>query len=271
VFFEVFDAEGHGYLTKPQVTNVIDFIYRFFYDNHYPNAAEFVEKVFSNLDTSKRGKISFTEFENILLLDKKLARCFLPSGNETKKSVDSLLPSVSELNERRSASSPGRRRNISLGPGNSGAPSSGDEFPVSPRGSSLAESTNANASQPTKLNAANQHQHQHQHHQHQHHQHQHQHHQHHHRDRSSSANADKHLRKDSPTPSVPSPGGGETRPNISGAPASPASIPASPSTLVKKTMSRQELVDSLPSSHALSGTTSTFSKVDSSEQCCTIS
>ena len=39
---------------------------------------KFVKVLFTSLDTNKDGKLSFQEFEKALLLEPKLARCFVP-------------------------------------------------------------------------------------------------------------------------------------------------------------------------------------------------
>jgi len=89
--FQVFDTENKGSLDRSQVNSVVDFIYRFFYGKKPADSNIFVERLFSNCDTEKSGRLSFSEFEKILLLDPKLARCFLPTSNSRRQTVDEIV------------------------------------------------------------------------------------------------------------------------------------------------------------------------------------
>lgn len=107
VIFDVFDTKKIGVLDRKAVSDLVDTVFTLYYqESDRPKTKHLVDKLFNNLDKNREGHLSFAQFEGALLVEPKLARCFLPnsasrsragsekrSGDET---VFGLLPVLSE-------------------------------------------------------------------------------------------------------------------------------------------------------------------------------
>ena len=107
VIFDVFDTKKSGVLDRKGVSDLVDTVFTLYYqESDRPKTKHLVEKLFNNLDKNKEGRLSFAQFESALLVEPKLARCFLPaSGNRSRvnsekhsgdEGVFGLLPVLSE-------------------------------------------------------------------------------------------------------------------------------------------------------------------------------
>jgi len=106
LIFQVFDADNSNFLERNEVTALINTIYSFYYDSHnHPDTEVIVNILFDNLDTKRIGKLSFEDFQGALLLEPKLARCFIPPDDNSKgvpekdRSVFGLMPILNDSNE----------------------------------------------------------------------------------------------------------------------------------------------------------------------------
>jgi hypothetical protein len=93
VLFEVFDTKKAGTLNPKEVLGLLNTVFCMYYDEEeYPDTEELVKTLFSSLDKDNEGFLTLTQFEGALLIEPKLARCFLPSSIGVQK-----RPSISGI------------------------------------------------------------------------------------------------------------------------------------------------------------------------------
>ena len=92
VLFQTFDTNNTGLLNRTSVQQLIKIVYAFHYDPQDQPSSEqiehFVGILFDNLDNSNSGSLSLKDIHAALLMEPKLARCFVGAPNEKKQDSD---------------------------------------------------------------------------------------------------------------------------------------------------------------------------------------